>query len=194
MKNKQLETKFKKPTSMPFVAVVAIFMLSFFNVIWADDIALNKKDSTIAAVKRVIPKSSKIEGPFKDGEISYYVGFDNKQNVLGYALLVSEKSYHGYVPVVIGYQKNLSKMTTIAILENQESKGIGSKIAEEPFVSSFNGGSALRKYRLVKTGKTDVHTGDINSITGATSSSSVVILCVNKANDYVAKNRGKIQK
>ncbi len=172
---------------------VACFALSFFNTALANNNANNIESNQLAAIKSVISNVAKIEGPVVVGDISYYKGLSSSGKVVGFALYTSEAGYVGDVHALVGYNSSLSKITTIAIVEHSETKNVGSKITEKPFINSFDGGASTTKFRLIKDGTTDVKKGEINAITGATVSSSVVVLIVNKLNDYVDKNRARIQ-
>ncbi len=194
MKEQKRGASFKASISITLTALVAGFALSFLNSALADDIASNQQKATMDAINVVIPNATKIEGPIVDGDVSYYKGFNAKGNIAGFAMLSSEVGYGGNVPVIVGYDSTVTTITTIAILDNLETPNIGSKIKDKPFINSFDGGSSKTKFRIVKGGETDTKNGVVNSITGATVSSSVVVLVVNKLNDYITKNRTKILK
>ncbi len=194
MKNKKRGASFKASISITATALIAALALSFLNSALAGDIAANQLKATLEAVGIVIPNASQIDEPIEDGEILYYVGRDSSGGIVGYAFRSSEVGYGGDVPVMIGYDDNLSKITTIMPLDNLETPNIGSKVADEPFRSSFNGGSSSVNYSIVKAGTTDVDSGIINSITGATVTSTAVVNAINKAQNYIAENRSTIEK
>lgn len=194
MGNKKRGASFKASISITLTALISGFALSFLNSALADDIATNQLKATLEAVSLVIPNAKEVGEPIEDGEVSYYIGRNDSGEVVGYAFRISEVGYAGDVPVMIGYNSSLSKITTIAPLDNSETPNIGSKIADEPFRSSFDGGASSINYTIVKAATTDVESGVINAITGATVSSGAVVSAINKANAYIAENESSIEK
>jgi electron transport complex protein RnfG len=80
---------------------------------------------------------------------------------------------------MIGLTNDLSKITSIEVLEQSETPGLGTKILEAPYKDQYNGlvpGSAIK---LVK-GVEPSNPNEVRAITGATISSRAVVTIVNE--------------
>ena len=103
---------------------------------------------------------------------SYLFLADNKAGVMVQA---ETKGYNGNVPIVflVGFDAN-GTITGLAIMEQQETPGLGDRVTEPDFAQQFIG----------KTGQIELKSGTANSvdgIAGATLSSKGMVVGVNKA-------------
>lgn len=89
----------------------------------------------------------------------------------GYVIVAQAKGYGGEVPVAVAFSAEGS-IESLAVLDNTETPGLGTKIAEESFTSQFVGRTAQ-----------PIETNDIDTITGATISSVAALDAINSAID-----------
>jgi electron transport complex protein RnfG len=88
--------------------------------------------------------------------------------------------------MIIGVDAGLSKMSGMEVLESQETPGLGAEIACEQFRKQFNGLAITHPIEYVKNQKPQ-QPYQIESITGATISSSAVVNILNKRIEEIRK-------
>lgn len=191
MENKKKYVSFTAVISITLTAIISGFALSFLNAALAEDIEANQIKATMEAISVVLPEAKEIVGPTPIGEEDlYYKGLDSEGEVVGYALRTSAIGYAGDVNVLVGYDKTLEYIKGIVPLEHAETPNIGTKISEDEFKNQFNDVASFVEYVLVK-GESDINSGQISAITGATVSSGAIVAAVNKAGDYIINNNIK---
>lgn len=118
-------------------------------------------------LKEVLPSAVSFDEGQVDGK-KVFTGKDTEGRVVGTAFNVAPQGYAGPINTLIGVDSE-RKVTAISItkLDQKETPGLGTKIAEPKFRDRFNGkeGDALK---LKKDG------GSIDAITAATISSRAV--------------------
>lgn len=145
---------------------------------WADPlIAANKKADTERAIFLVQPDAKKYEAV---AEVKYelYRVFDASGQPTGYSLPWEGNGFQGKVRLMIGVSPDLTTITSVEILEQVETPGLGTKIAEEPFRPQFNGLKAMPQVDWVK-GAPPTKANEVQTITGATISSKAVVAIIN---------------
>jgi electron transport complex protein RnfG len=152
---------------------------------WADPlIAANQKAETEKAIFLVHPEAKSYEHVDAKG-IEVYKVFDEQKKLSGYSLAFEGNGFQGKIRLMLGLSDDLSKITSLEILEQVETPGLGSKVSEEPFKKQFGGLVTTPKVDWVKN-QTPDKPNQIEAITGATISSKSVVAIVNNA---VAKAR-----
>jgi electron transport complex protein RnfG len=108
-----------------------------------------------------------------------YVGFDTSDQIVGVAISRGESGYQDIVQVMFGLDPSNGQLKGMKVLESKETPGLGDKIFKEKwFVDQFfaNPDTPLI---AVKPGAGKGQPGEIDTITGATISSKVVIDIIN---------------
>lgn len=130
-----------------------------------------------SALKSIMPSADSFGEKTLDG-IEYFEALKGK-TVVGYCVRVAGNGYNGYIRMIAGVDSN-GAIEGVAVLEHNETPGLGAKINEirpgesEPwFLKQFKG----RNARSVAVKK------DIDAITGATISSKAVTDAVRKTVD-----------
>ncbi|MFZ5572152.1 MAG: RnfABCDGE type electron transport complex subunit G [Thermodesulfobacteriota bacterium] len=100
-------------------------------------------------------------------------------NIGGWVVAASGQGYAGPIELLIGLSPRLDTVTGLYVLMQQETPGLGSKIAEEAFRGQFIGKPATGELTAVAKGKTAGNA--IDAVTGATISSRSVCAIVNEA-------------
>ncbi|MDT8325158.1 MAG: FMN-binding protein [Bacteroidota bacterium] len=145
---------------------------------WADPlIAANKKADTERAIFQVQPEARNYE---KVETVSYelYRVLDASGNAVGYALPWEGNGFQGKIRLMVGVKSDLMTITSIEVLEQVETPGLGTKIAEDPFRGQFSGLPADPQVDWVK-GAPATRENQVETITGATISSKAIVEIVN---------------
>ncbi len=145
---------------------------------WADPlIAANKKAATEQAIFQV-QTAAKDYKKMESVEYELYKVFDESGNAVGYALPWEGNGFQGKIRIMIGLSADASTITAIEILEQVETPGLGTKIAEDPFRGQFEGLPADPQVDWVK-GAPPTKENEVQTITGATISSKAIVAIVN---------------
>lgn len=89
------------------------------------------------------------------------------------------KGFQGDIEGIIAMEPDMETISGLAILSQEETPGLGSRIGDEPFLSQFPGKkfSPELKFAPAGTGKAD---NEIDGISGATLSSKAIIRILNE--------------
>jgi len=151
---------------LTIVSFLSGFFLSYIWRISYEKIEIQKKKRIENAIKSVYGGANRFEYEEMDG-FKFYRVFKN-ENFLGYAFISKGGGYQGEISVLVGVLPDLKTLRGIKILENVETPGLGSKVAEDFFVKQFRGKRCPLRLNV-----------DIKAITGATISSKAVLKIVN---------------
>lgn len=145
------------------ICFLASSVLAIVNGITEPKIELQKKQEENSGLKEVMPDSTSFKPVFQDDKIIYYLAYDNNK-LNGFVVRVQNKGYSSDIEVLAGLNTKL-EITSIKILSQNETPGLGSRITEPSFLSQFKGKN-LDTF------------GEVQAITGATISSAAVINAV----------------
>jgi len=108
-----------------------------------------------------------------------YLGYDQDNKRIGYAVVHDMPGFQDKVKVIFGYNAQKQILLGMRVLESKETPGLGDKIEKDQvFVKQFEGPATPLKG--VKSGAKS-KPNEIDMITGATISSKVVIKIINTA-------------
>ncbi len=131
----------------------------------------------------LVPKTVRVAGSDQDVVLNY--GY--KDSVLvGVAVeTFSTRGYNGLIKIMVGFLPD-GTINKIAILQQKETPGLGTKMASQTFTDQFHGRTPA-SYRLAvkKDG------GDVDAITAATISSRAFCDAVQRAWDVLQKQGGQ---
>jgi len=126
------------------------------------------------ALSRLLPEGAK-ESEFK----RVYIGYDANSQLKGVAVSRGESGFQDVVQVIFGFDPTNGKILGMKVLESKETPGLGDKIfKDKAFVDQFFAGPDTPLIP-VKIGAGKGRPGEIDTITGATISSKVVISIIN---------------
>jgi electron transport complex protein RnfG len=121
-----------------------------------------------------LPEGAK-ESEFK----RIYVGYDGNSQIKGVAVSRGESGFQDVVQVIFGFKPASGKLSGMKVLDSKETPGLGDKIfKDQAFVDQFFAGPDTPLVP-VKAGAGKGLPGEIDTITGATISSKVVISIIN---------------
>jgi len=87
---------------------------------------------------------------------------------------------------MVGLKSNLTEITSIEILEQVETPGLGTKVTEDPFRNQFKGLQITPEVKWIK-GAPPTQPNEIQTITGATISSKSVVAIINSGLEKARK-------
>jgi len=126
------------------------------------------------ALSLLLPEGAK-ESEFK----RVYIGYDANSQLKGVAVSRGESGFQDVVQVIFGFDPASGKILGMKVLESKETPGLGDKIfKDQAFVDQFFAGPDTPLVP-VKAGAGKGLPGEIDTITGATISSKVVIDIIN---------------
>ena len=110
-----------------------------------------------------------------------YVGYDANSQVSGVAISRGESGFQDVVQIIFGFDPSNGKLSGMKVLDSKETPGLGDKIFKDmAFVDQFFAGPETPLVG-VKIGAGKGNPNEIDTITGATISSKVVISIINHA-------------
>ena len=108
-----------------------------------------------------------------------YVGHDSSGQIMGIAISRGESGFQDVVQVIFGFDPSSGKLMGMKVLDSKETPGLGDKIFKDmDFVNQFFAGPQTPLVG-VKAGAGKGQPNEIDTITGATISSKVVINIIN---------------
>ncbi len=152
------------------ITLIAGVSLGFINDITKGPKAQAKLDRKINALKNVLPEFNNnpvenvklIKTDSAKDSVEIYTAFLN-ENQSGIAVVgSSDKGFSGLVKIMVGFNTDGS-IFNIAVLEQKETPGLGTKMKGEKFLSQFRG-KHPKTYNL----KVKKDQGDVDALTGAT--------------------------
>lgn len=163
--------------TLTIIGIISASSLSLVNNWATPKILLNRKAETERSIFLVHPEGKKYEQlNIKDLEV--YKVFDQKNQFIGYALVTSGNGFQGKIKIMIGLNKEITKITSIEILDQVETPGLGTKILEPSYKDQYKGLIPIPYIKLVK-GTPPKNPNEVKAITGATISSRSVVTIVN---------------
>lgn len=190
---KEFKKAIPKPVSILLViTLIAGAVLSGVYVTTSERIAQNNEQANQAAYRAVIPQAESFrslelaQGTAGTTQIQRVLaGLDGSGQTLGYAIAVhNSQSYDGGLTLVVGILPD-GTVTGIHFTELHETAGMGMRCGEPEFTSQFENVN-VPAFALGKGGTGD--RGTIDSVAGATVSSTAVVEAVNAALAYFAAN------
>ncbi len=165
------------------VATLSAAALGYVYQITKDPIAQAKDQKTLDAIREVVnafdnnPFAEKTTVTTPDGKhrLELYPARENGTITSVAIKTFSDNGFGGKIELIIGMLMD-GTITGYKVIEQKETPGLGTKIAEKKFADQFIGlNSYQNEFKLTKDG------GEIDAVTGATISSKAVIDAVEKA-------------
>ena len=138
------------------------------------------------AITEVLPVYDHYDEIKKDGITLYIAKTNDSDEPVGIAFVALGSGFQGKVSIMVGIDKDFSKLSGIKILEQIETPGLGTKIVEDPtnkqdsfwFPNQFKGLLVDPEITVIKNVK-PTRPNEIQAITGATISSKAVATILN---------------
>ena len=180
---------FKVAGTLTAISLVVALLLGLTNMLTADKIAAINKQKTEEALAKVVsaadcefPPMEEIPQAMIDaaneqgGKLSEVYEVKSGGDTIGYAFKVTASGSQGNIVMIVGVDTDLT-VTGVSIVNNSETKGIGSKVNE----ATSAGTGALDQFVGKSGAGTLVVKQNIDAVTGATVSTKGVTKGVNAA-------------
>ena len=152
---------------LTLVVLVATGLLSLTYSITAKEIERQQYEQLKTYLQDMFPEMNRSE--LTDDVYRLY----HDDSLLGYAFVATGEGYSGQIRIFIGMEDK-DTVKGVIIMSHTETPLIGSRITEDSFLSQF-AGIDIGKIALRGDG------GDVDTITGATISSTTVIEAIREA-------------
>lgn len=172
------------------ICLATAFCLAFIYDITKDTIAMRNQQAAEEQrmqVQSAADSFEKIEGwedQDETGLVKEVHAAYSGDKFIGYVFSTVSSGYGGDIAVTVGVGSD-STITGITVGENQETPGLGGKVANEKFTSQYAGKDISREIKIV-TGKDPAENG-IQAVSGATISTNAVNRAVQASADLGAK-------
>ena len=177
---KKLESTLKNMIlSLTCIAMVAGAALAGVNMLTAQRIADQKEAQKRQAISMVLPAHERIADAQEVNGLTVYRAYDANDAFVGAAVQTESNGFGGKIKMMVGFAAD-NRIVDYAILEQQETPGLGTHIVEWFKDGSKPGQNILGR---VANGKMTVSKdgGDVDAITAATISSRAFLVAVNAA-------------
>ncbi len=151
--------------------------LSGVEMLLKDRINSNKQLETLSQIAKLVPESLSGEKVDINGMTVYKAMNGTEQK--GWVILAKGMGFADSIEILLGVNKDASKITGLYVLDQKETPGLGNKIVENDFRMQFQGKTTDSPLKTVKSN--DNSGNKISAVTGATISSVSVCGIVNKA-------------
>lgn len=175
------------------VGALSGLAVGFVNNMTEPVIAERNEQEKLEGFEAVYPESDEVENetdkyleedeyPIIEEINEVYVDGELK----GIIYTVAPNGYEGSIVALVGFDLEEEKITSINILEQQETPGLGDACEEPEFMDQFSGISADEELEVVKQ-QADKDS-EIESITASTITSEAVVKGVNAAREHFTDN------
>ena len=161
MRAKKFWNKASPIILLTIVVTICVSLLTYVDSITRDKIAAQEDETVKSLLATMFPEMSRYE---LENEIYTIYVEDEK---LGYAFIAVGKGYGGDINIMVGLEKDTS-IKQISIISQEETPGLGTRIADPPFTDQFIG-LDVNDVVLSRDG------GKIDALTSSTISSSAVV-------------------
>ena len=165
--------------SLFLISAIVTLLLAVTNSVTAPKIeqlqieTANKTKAQVLSVATSFSEEKTVE--LNGVTYTYYEGYDDSKNVVGYVFTTSSKGYGGDISTMVGV-KNDGTVSGVDFLSISETAGLGMNADSDDFKSQFVGKSG--EIGLNKNNPAD---NEIQALTGATITSKAVTNAVNIA-------------
>ena len=175
------------------ITIVAGISLGYINEITKGPIAQARLERTTNALESVLSEFNndpisevvKIHTEVMKDSIEIYTGYQD-EDMIGTAIVSgSEKGYNGLIKIMVGFDPD-GTIRNIAVLEQKETPGLGTKIKNDKFIQQYRGKHPATFDLKVKKDK-----GDVDAITGATITTRAYSEAVQTAFDVLTERQTK---
>ncbi len=146
--------------TLMIICAMATGLLAGVNSFTKSEIIARAQAEQDASLKEVMPEATNFAAVETNGEVIYYKAYKNDA-LLGAAFKTTAKGYSSEIETMVGMTKD-GQIAAIKVLSQNETPGLGSRVAEPSFTGQF-------------ANKSLEGLNEISAITGATISSTAVM-------------------
>ncbi len=155
------------------ITAIASGVLAYLNTLTQPIIEENQQVAQEKARKEVLPSAVTFEKVL--GELTYHIGKDVEEHVVGYTFVASLYGYSSEVKTMVGVNTDLV-IEKIKIISQAETPGLGANCEKPEFQEQFSGKQKMGM-------KVDKDGGTIESLTGATITTRTIANSIKAAMD-----------
>ena len=165
-------------------ALVASVLLAVTNEVTKGPIEQQKLASKMAALNTVLPgceyEQIEYEGISDDSALDeIFIGKNADGSIKGYALTANPQGYGGEIPITLGVSEG-GYVTQVYVGSLQETQGLGNRVGDDAFKEQF----------IAIAADPDTLRNDVDTIAGATISSSAFVNAVQEMLTYTKGTLG----
>ncbi|MEW6075282.1 MAG: FMN-binding protein [Candidatus Omnitrophota bacterium] len=153
------------------ICVVSAGALAFINKITKPIIEAQAQENLKSSLKEIIPEAVNFKTMGAGSATIYYKAYGRNNEFLGAAFVAQAKGYSSAIETLAGIRRD-GTIIAIKILSQNETPGLGSRIAQESFTAQFADKNATALL-------------GVEAITGATISSNAVIQAVKQKSQEI---------
>ena len=176
MKTNLFKSIFIPVVSLLVICIVFTFLLALTNKATADKIKQLSLEAEAAARVKVLDTAKSFSEEKTQGDITYYEGYDENGEVVGYIFPEESKGYGGVIYMQVGINAD-GTVHGVEITELSETAGLGMNAKNQPWF--------LEQYKdrggVIGVAKNNPADTEIQALTGATITSKAVTAGVNAA-------------
>ncbi len=176
--------------SLLVITLVSGLSLGYVNDLTVGPKAKAKLEKKVNALKLVLPPFD--NNPVEDitlvksekvlDSVEIYPAYLNNQFVGAAVIGSTDKGFSGIIKIMVGFKPS-GEIENIAVLEQKETPGLGTKLKEDAFLKQFRGiDISAFNLNVKKDG------GDVDALTGATISTRAFCDATQMAYDAFIKN------
>jgi len=192
--SKKESTFFNMISTLLIITIIAGASLGFVNKITAGPKAKAKLERKIKALKLVLPEFTNnpvadlvlVKSEYAKDSVEIYPALNQNQKV-GMAIIgSSKKGFSGLIKLMIGFKQD-GTIKNIAVLEQKETPGLGTKMKDEKYVKQYRDKDPSKfNLKVKKDG------GEIDALTGATITSRAYSEAVQMAyGEFLKREKAK---
>ncbi len=151
---------------LALICIIASGLLAGMNLLTKSRILAQAQYEEGSSLKEVVAQGERFEAVKEKGEVLYYKAYDRQGLFVAVAFKAQGKGYSSTIESMVGMTRD-GVITAIKILSQNETPGLGTRVAEPAFTAVFGNKKA-----------SDL--AGVQAITGATISSHAVIDSVKK--------------
>lgn len=181
--------------SLLVITLVSGLSLGYVNDLTVGPKAKAKLEKKVNALKLVLPTFD--NNPVEDmklvksekvaDSIEIYPAYLNNEFVGAAVIGSTEKGFSGLVKIMIGFNPS-GVVENVVVLEQKETPGLGTKMAEDKFLKQFKGAN-LSTFNL----KVKKDGGEVDALTGATISTRAFCDAAQTAYEAFIKNNSQLE-
>jgi electron transport complex protein RnfG len=160
--------------------------------LWTKErIADNVQQEIEEAIRNVIPGTQRSEKLYEEEALTIFAGLSEDGNLRGYAVYASGAGFQDTITLMFGTDETLSQMSSLTILKQTETPGLGANIEKEDLFLRYWEDRDIREslalHKPAVASPNELRATEINTITGATISSESVLGIVNDSLDKLRR-------
>ena len=156
------------------ICLLSAAILAGVNTVTKPRILAQGKEQERKTLAEFFPRAATFEPVVKEGKTVYYVAYDTQKKPMGIAFKTQEKGYSSLIETMVA-MNNTGEILQIKIISQNETPGLGSRVAEPSFTGQFKG-------------KNISAVNEVQAITGATISSQAVKRSIEKKAEEITKD------